>query len=562
MFLEFALSALFGVAIASAAGWLLWGRTVSALILERDTVRAERDAARVELSLLRAEKDRALADAADARARLAGAEATQRAAEQQAAAAVEQADTVRDELEHERRERIALQTRLAAIEAQAAEREQAINAQIEQLTEVRGQLAKDFEALAQAALRQNEQQFLRLANETMEKHRQGATSDLAKTRAELEALLVPVKDTLARYEKSIDEVEKSRIEAYSGLKTQIEFMLNDQQQLRQETSKLVHALKSAPKARGRWGEQQLRNVLEMAGLSSYVDFQTEVHVAATEEERARRPDAIIRLPGGRKLIVDAKTSLNAFLEAAETTDENARTGHLLAHARALKTHAEQLGRKDYWKQFGDSADFVVMFVPGEHFVTAALEVEPSLWEYAFERRVLIATPTNLIAIARTVSHVWQQEKLAEQAMEIGALGKELHKRLRVMGTRVLDLGKALDGTVKKYNEFVGSLERQVMPQARKFSELQFDESVEPLPAMEQSDSLVRMPERGRHLAFVPTADIAETDAGDGDGNDLAAVEATLNAADEAEAEDAAIARRAALRAALEQSVALERSGAK
>lgn len=473
MFLELTLAALLSGAGALAAGWLLWGRGLSA----------------------------AKASLAEARVRLAEAQAQERAALLRAEEIASGMDDARDALEHERQQRMALQTRLAAVEAQAQEREQAISAQIAQLTEVRGQLQKDFEALAHTALRQNEAQFLRMAEETMKRHREGSSADLAKTRAELEALLNPVKDTLTRYQQGLGDVEKARVEAYGSLKQQIETMLKDQGQLRAETQKLVHALKSGPKARGRWGEQQLRNVLEMAGLSPYVDFQTEVRVA-TAEDGALRPDAIVRLPGGRQLIVDAKTSLNAFLEAADCADDGERAAHLLAHARALKTHAEQLGQKAYWKQFGDSADFVVMFVPGEHFVTAALEVEPGLWEFAFQRRVLIATPTNLIALARTVSHVWQQEKLAEQAQEIGALGKELYKRMRAMGNHVLDLGKALDGTVKKYNSFVGSLERSVMPQARKFAELQFDASAEPLAVAEQSETAVRLPDqRGRDLTF-------------------------------------------------------------
>ncbi|MGK2285696.1 DNA recombination protein RmuC [Pedomonas sp. V897] len=494
MFYESILAALFGGALVLAAGWLLWVRGQSAAKAELAALRGELDAAR-------AEKERLIGEAAEARTRMAEAQALERAARERADEIASRMDDARDALEHERQERMALQTRLAALEAQAQEREQAIAAQIAQLTEVRGQLQKDFEALASTALRQNEAQFLRMAEETMKRYREGSSADLAKTRAELEALLTPVKDTLARYEKGMTEVEKARVEAYGSLKQQIESMLNDQSQLRAETQKLVHALKSGPKARGRWGEQQLRNVLEMAGLSAYVDFQTEVHVDAGEDG-ALRPDAIINLPGGRQLIVDAKTSLVAFLDAAEATDETARHAHLLAHAKALKTHAEQLGRKEYWRQFGKAADFVVMFVPGEHFVTAALEVDPELWDFAFERRVLLATPTNLIAIARTVCHVWQQEKLAEQAEQIGHMGKELYNRLRTMGSHVADLGKAVDQVVKKYNGFVGSLERNVLPQARKFGELQFETQAEPLAVLEPSEQAVRHPDRrGRDLTF-------------------------------------------------------------
>ena len=529
MFLDAIIGLLLGVALGAVAAWLLWGRSTALLSQERDAARGERDAVRgerdslfterevlraeqarlreerdsvrAELADVRAEKDRVAQTVASVQVQLAEALAGARSADERAEELLTELDSVRDTLAHERGQREALQTRLAAIEAQAKEREQAINAQIAQLTEVRGQLQKDFEALASTALRQNEAQFLRMAEETMKRHREGSSADLAKTRAELEALLNPVKDTLARYEKGMGEVEKARVEAYGSLKQQIESMLNDQGQLRAETQKLVHALKSGPKARGRWGEQQLRNVLEMAGLSAYVDFQTEVHVGLGDDG-ALRPDAIINLPGGRQLIVDAKTSLVAFLDAAEATDEGTRHAHLISHAKALKTHADQLGRKEYWRQFGKAADFVVMFVPGEHFVTAALEVDPDLWDFAFEWRVLLATPTNLIAIARTVSHVWQQEKLAEQAEQIGQMGKELYQRMRVMGGHVADLGKAVDMVVKKYNGFVGSLERNVLPQARKFGELQFESQAETLVALEPSEQAVRQPDRrGRDLRF-------------------------------------------------------------
>lgn len=458
---------LLGGGFSATGAWLLWGRKVGTLEAERDR---ERERFALAIADLRAEQARS-----------------------------GQLEATVEELNAERMLRAELQAALAAAQAQAGEREQAVAAQLAQLAEVRGALAKDFQVLAESALRQNQQQFLNLANETMEKHRLGATADFAKTKAELEGLLTPVKDTLVRYQQGLSDVEKARAEAYGGVVAQIQTMLADQAQLRAETAKLVHALKSAPKARGRWGEQQLKNVLELAGLSSYVDFEMEVHVGT--EDGALRPDAVIRLPGGRKLVVDAKTSLTNFLEAAESSDDAVRTAHLASHARALKLHAEQLGRKDYWSQFDGAVDFVVMFVPGEHFVTAALEVDPSLWDFAFSKRVLIATPTNLIAIARTVSHVWRQEKLAEQAQEIGGLGKELYKRLRAMGDHVLGLGKSIDGVVKKYNAFVGSLESSVLPQARRFEDLQLEtqEERDSLAVAEEVDLMVRLPSPGRDL---------------------------------------------------------------
>jgi DNA recombination protein RmuC len=257
--------------------------------------------------------------------------------------------------------------------------------------------------------------------------------------------------------------------------------------MREETSRLVNALRHSPKSRGRWGEQSLRNVLEQAGLSTHADFQMEVSVN-TEDGRLR-PDVVVRLPGGRKLIIDAKCSLNAFLDASEQVDEAVRASHLKAHAASIRRHAEQLGSKAYWQQFGDSADYVVMYIPGEHFLTAALEQDDGLWEWAFERRVLLATPTNLVAIARTVASVWRQEKLAEEAAEIARLGKELHARLATMGSHIKRLGDNLGRANDAYNAMVGSIESQVLTQAKRFEALEVSggaKEIEPLPVIDTS----------------------------------------------------------------------------
>ena len=256
-------------------------------------------------------------------------------------------------------------------------------------------------------------------------------------------------------------------------------------QVRDETRNLVNALRSSPKARGRWGEQSLKNVLEQAGLSQYADFQTEVSV--TTEEGRLRPDVIVRLPGGGMLIIDANCSLKAFLDANDEVDDTARAAHLKAHAASIRNHAQQLGSKAYWEQFGDAADYVVMYIPGEHFLTAALEQDDNLWSWAFERRVLLATPTNLVAIARTVSSVWRQEKIAEEAAEIARLGKELHGRLATMGGHVARMGRNLELATGAYNAFVGSLESQVMTQAKRFETLEVSgqtKEIEPLPVIE------------------------------------------------------------------------------
>lgn len=259
-----------------------------------------------------------------------------------------------------------------------------------------------------------------------------------------------------------------------------------QETVRNEAAKLVNALRNAPKARGRWGEQQLRNVLENCGLSEHTDFQTEVSVADGEGGRLR-PDAIVRVPGGKSLVIDAKVSLNAYQDAFGAVDEAERQIGLSGHAASMRAHVNGLGNKSYWNQFDDAPDYVVMFVPGEHFLSAALEHDPTLWDFAFEKRVLLATPTNLIAIARTVAAVWRQEMLAEQAREIGALGKELYARLSVMGGHVAKLGRNLDLAANAYNAMVGSLESQVLTQARRFEQLNIDtgaRQIETMPVVE------------------------------------------------------------------------------
>ena len=339
-------------------------------------------------------------------------------------------------------------------------------------------LESRFAELAHRILGESQKSFLERADQ---RFAQAGESNEAK----LKALLAPVQETLQRYQQGLSEVEKERVGSYQALREAVQLLHAGHSQVRDETAKLVNALRASPKARGRWGEQSLRNVLEQAGLSQHADFQTEVSVN-TEDGRLR-PDVIVRLPGGKKLIIDAKCSLNAFLDASEAHDEAARTAHLVAHAAAIRRHVEQLGSKNYWAQFGDAADYVILYIPGEHFLTAALEQDDALWEWAFERRVLLATPTNLVAIARTVASVWRQEKLAEEAAEIARLGKELHARLATMGGHVARMGRNLEQATSAYNAMVGSLESQVLTQAKRFEALEVSsgtKEIEPLPMVE------------------------------------------------------------------------------
>jgi DNA recombination protein RmuC len=353
-------------------------------------------------------------------------------------------------------------------------------ARMKELLEAKEALSAQFNEIGTKLLTEAQKQFLDRADARFNQASE-------KSEAQLKTLLQPVEATLKRYEEGLTKVEKERVGSYEALREAVTLLHAGHAQVRDETAKLVSALRHSPKSRGRWGEQSLKNVLEQAGLSQFADFQTEVSVD-TDDGRLR-PDVIVRLPGGRKLIIDAKCSLNAFLDASEEVDETVRTAHLKAHAQSIRNHAMQLGGKNYWDRFGDAADYVVMYIPGEHFLTAALEQDGSLWEWAFERRVLLATPTNLVAIARTVASVWRQEKIAEEAAEIARLGKELHARLATMGGHVVKLGRNLELATGAYNSMVGSLESQVMTQARRFEALEVSggaKAIEPLPMVESA----------------------------------------------------------------------------
>jgi DNA recombination protein RmuC len=428
-----------------AVGWWLAQRAVAA-------IRAERDASSHEFK-------KAIVD-------LAGAEERAKAA-----------DALRQELAALRSDRDAARGHVARLEAEA----RGFDARLTELREAKDALSAQFSQVGQKLLAEAQDRFLQRADERFRESEQVAG-------ANLRAMLQPVSERLQKYEDGVAKVEAERRDAFGELRGQIEQMRVGQESVRSEAAKLVNALRNAPKARGRWGEQQLRNVLESCGLSEHADFATEVSVSDGEGGRLR-PDVIVRIPGGKSLVIDAKVSLNAYQDAFGAVDEAERAAGLTAHAAAMRAHVNGLGAKNYWSQFDDAPDYVIMFVPGEHFLSAALEHDAGLWDYAFERRVLLATPTNLIAIARTVAAVWRQELLAEQAREIAQLGKDLYARLSVMGGHVAKLGKNLDTAMGAYNQFVGSLESQVLTQARRFETLKIDtagKSIEAPPVSEQS----------------------------------------------------------------------------
>lgn len=441
----------------------------------------ELDTLRTELAQLAAERDAIRQERDALRPALATAQA--RAAE---------GDLARGELATVRADRDAARTELERLKADAGHFEE----QKRLLVEAQEALRKEFENAGNKVLEKAQESFLTRASARFEESEKSASE-------RLKALLAPVDQRLKSYEEQVGKLEKDRVDAFGNLSGMIQSMRDGQEAVRTAALQLGNSLRNGPKTRGRWGELQLRNVLEQCGLAEHTDFVTE-HSVETEDGRLR-PDAIVRIPGNKLLVIDAKVSLNAYQDAFEAADDDARLLALNAHVQSMRNHIQTLGAKSYQSQFSEAPDYVLMFVPGEHFIAAALERDPTLWDFAFERRVLLASPTNLVAIARTVAQVWRQDGLAREAREIGRMGGELYDRLAVAAEHLKRVGSGLDSAVSNYNKFVGSFERNVLSAGKRLREKHIEigkREIEDVPLVE---SAPRYADAGTEPPALPAA---------------------------------------------------------
>lgn len=463
--------ALLAALLAGGVAWVVRTRALSRL----------RAGSEVELTALRNAAADARAEAAQMRGRLEAAQKTE--AELVAA---------REELRH-------VSATLEGVRAEARAAATHHAAEIAQLTEMREAVQKEFKLLAGDVLKVSNEDFSRRAQEIFEAQKKLTAEEIDKRTKTIADTVKPLGDRLQAYELMVKEIEKARVENYGGLSEALKIVTAQQDEVKKVTAHLVGALKASPKTRGRWGEETLRRVVELSGMIEHCSFETEFPIP----DEGLRPDMVIRVSGGRSVVVDAKAPLSAYFDAINATTDEERERFLILHAKQLRERLTNLSSKSYWSYITGSADCVAMFVPGDNFVSAAFEYDPNLFEDAIKHRVLICTPTTFIALMKAISYGWGQEKLAQSAAEIGALGKELYTRLASLGEHIAKLGRNLETAVKSYNGLIGSLETKVMPQARRFNDLGVEGSAAPLPELAEIDTTARLPLAGRDLLLPP-----------------------------------------------------------
>lgn len=398
-----------------------------------------------------------------------------------------QADDATRSLDQVRNQLSDVQQARAAADTRYTEAVKNLETQKQAMTQAREELLEAFHALSGEALQRNNEVFLNLAKSAFQTIQVEARGDLSQRQQAIDELVKPLQENLVRYEAQLRHIEESRREAYGGIDQHLRILTESQQRLQQEANNLVNALRS-PTVRGRWGEITLKRVAELAGMVSHCDF-VEQEIISGDHGRLR-PDMVVQLPGGRRIIVDAKAVLSAYLEAMEATQEVQRQELLRRHADQIRSRLDELSLKAYWNQFDQAPEFVVLFLPGEQFLGAALEQDPSLIEDGFSRGVVVATPTTLMALLRAVAYGWRQEQLNAHAQEAGRLGKDLYERMAVLAEHLNDIGLSLGKSVVAYNKAVGSLESRILPAARKFKELGVATDRE-VPGLEPVDSLPR-----------------------------------------------------------------------
>jgi DNA recombination protein RmuC len=389
-----------------------------------------------------------------------------------------------------------LDARLATSETQLREERKQWESKVELLNQAEAKLGDAFRSLSADVLKNSNASFLEMAQQTLSTFHARAQGDLAQREQAVQAMVDPIHKSLAKVEQQIQQVEKERAQAFGSLTEHLGQVAQGQDRLRTETGNLVKALR-APQARGRWGEIQLKRVVEMAGMLEHCDFEQQASAATADGKL--RPDLIVRLPGGKNIVVDAKTPLAAYLEALEAGDENSRVARLDEHARQVRTHMTKLSSKQYWMQFQPTPEFVVLFLPGESFFSAALQQDPGLIEEGVAQNVIVATPTTLIALLRAVHFGWRQEKVREESQKVAALGNELYERVRTFASHLTKVGSGLNSAVDSYNRAVGSLETRVMVSTRKFRDYGAATGDE-LPELEHVQAVARAVET---TEFVP-----------------------------------------------------------